>query len=194
MFCPMCGTLNDEGAEFCGNCGAVMNPEDMPLGEGVSTGVDVEVGSRGEAIADAELAGSLQYDPAPVPDRKPDPESVPENPVSVLPEDRVPQPVAPPPPAAPTNGMAIASLVLGIGGLTVLPLLGSILAILFGYIARREIRENPGVAGDGLALAGIVMGWIAVGLVVLGVLFFGAISVCGICGAFGAAGAGANGW
>jgi hypothetical protein len=80
--------------------------------------------------------------------------------------------------------MAIASLVLGIGGLTVLPLIGSILAILFGYMARRDIRQRPdAVSGDGLALAGIVLGWISVGLAVVGLLIFGGVAACGICGA-----------
>jgi hypothetical protein len=102
-------------------------------------------------------------------------------------------PYRPPPagarPGVPTSGMAIASLLLGVAGLTFVPLLASILAILFGYMARKEIRQRPGeLAGDGLAMAGIVMGWIAVGLSVLGLLFAGALSVCGLCGAFGAGG------
>jgi predicted acyltransferase len=84
--------------------------------------------------------------------------------------------------------MAIASLVLGIGGLTILPLLGSIVAIVLGYMARRDIRQRPGeVSGDGMALAGIVLGWIAVGLSVAGLLVFGGITACGLCGALGSA-------
>ncbi|MGD2206084.1 MAG: DUF4190 domain-containing protein [Anaerolineae bacterium] len=84
--------------------------------------------------------------------------------------------------------MAVASLVLGLGGLTVLPLLGSILAIIFGYMARNEVRQRPHeVSGEGLAVAGIVLGWIAVGLAVLGVLLalFGlGVGICGfgLCG------------
>src|ERR1700679_674643 len=54
-----------------------------------------------------------------------------------------------------TNGLAIASLVLS---LTVF-LIGPILAIIFGAIARRQIREaKGGQSGDGLALAGLVIG------------------------------------
>jgi hypothetical protein len=70
--------------------------------------------------------------------------------------------------------------------LTILPLLGSILALIFGYMARNDIRQRPGdVSGDGLAVAGIVMGWIAVGLTILGILGFGGVMVCGMCGAVG---------
>jgi hypothetical protein len=62
-----------------------------------------------------------------------------------------------------TNGMAVASLVLGILWLY---WIGSILALVFGYTARNQIRER-GEAGAGMATAGIVLGWIGVGVFVL---------------------------
>jgi hypothetical protein len=68
----------------------------------------------------------------------------------------------------PTNGKAIASLVLGILGLVILYVIGPILALVFGHIAKREIEESRGTqGGGGMATAGIVMGWIGVGLAVL---------------------------
>jgi len=70
-----------------------------------------------------------------------------------------------------TSGKAIASLVLGIGGFVIFPLVLSILAIVFGRSAKREIAERPGLGGTGLATAGIVLGWIGVALAVLFVLF-----------------------
>jgi len=74
--------------------------------------------------------------------------------------------------------MAIASLVMGVVGWTVLPLIGSILAIIFGYAARKEIRQRPGeLSGEGMALAGLVLGWLMVGISVL-VLCLGAIGLC----------------
>jgi hypothetical protein len=83
--------------------------------------------------------------------------------------------------------MAIAALVLGVGGLTVLPLIGSILALIFGYMARSDIRKRPDeVTGDGLALAGIVLGWISVGLAVVGIVLGVGFMACGICGSIGA--------
>lgn len=55
-----------------------------------------------------------------------------------------------------TNGFAIASLVLAIVGLLGI---GAILAIIFGIVARRQIRESGGAqTGEGLALAGIIVG------------------------------------
>jgi uncharacterized membrane protein len=69
-----------------------------------------------------------------------------------------------------TSGKAIASLVLGIGGFVILPLVLSILAIVLGRSAKREIAERPGLGGGGLATAGIVLGWIGVALTVVAVL------------------------
>jgi hypothetical protein len=74
-------------------------------------------------------------------------------------EHRVP-PAGPPPPMPKTSGLAIASLVLGIVwvyGIT------SILAIIFGVIAKRNIRDSNGwVTGDGMATAGLVLGIVGV--------------------------------
>jgi len=64
-----------------------------------------------------------------------------------------------PPQRTGTNGFAIASLVLGIVWVYGI---GSILALVFGYIAKRQIRET-GESGSGLATAGIVLGWVGVG-------------------------------
>ena len=76
------------------------------------------------------------------------------------------------PPPQRTNGLAIASMVLGILWLY---WIGSILALVFGYIARKQIRER-GEAGGGMATAGIVLGWIGVGILAL-------VFVVGIAGA-----------
>jgi hypothetical protein len=62
-----------------------------------------------------------------------------------------------------TNGLAIASMVLGILWLY---WIGSILALVFGYTAKKQIRER-GEAGGGMATAGIVLGWIGVGFLAL---------------------------
>jgi hypothetical protein len=67
--------------------------------------------------------------------------------------------------ATSTNGLAIASLVLGILWLY---WVGSILALVFGYLARRQIAQRQGVQGGrGLATAGIVLGWVGIGFLAL---------------------------
>jgi Domain of unknown function (DUF4190) len=78
------------------------------------------------------------------------------------------------PPSRPTEGLAIASLVVscvsalglcayGIGGL-----LGIVGAIL-GHVARRRIRVS-GADGEGMALAGVIVGWVAAAIGVLAVV------------------------
>jgi Domain of unknown function (DUF4190) len=50
-----------------------------------------------------------------------------------------------------TSGKAVASLVLGICGWLVAPFILSVLGIVFGAMARREIAANPGLGGRGMA-------------------------------------------
>lgn len=66
----------------------------------------------------------------------------------------------PPPRAVGTNGMAIASLVCAVFGWFCL--IGSILGLIFGFIALGQIKRT-GQGGRGLAIAGMVVG--AAGLV-----------------------------
>ncbi len=73
--------------------------------------------------------------------------------------------------AQPANGMAVASLVLGIVGVASMCVYGfglipGILAIIFGHMSRAQIRRGLG-SGDGLAHAGMIMGYISVLLVVV---------------------------
>ena len=88
-------------------------------------------------------------------------------------------PAYPPPyPYAPpqqTNGFAVASLVLGIIWIY---WVGSILALVFGYIAKRQIDGSEGrQSGRGLAIAGIVLGWVGVGvLAIIAVIIVAAVA------------------
>lgn len=90
-----------------------------------------------------------------------------------------PQPQQPQPPYAPyppygympprpTNGLAIAALVMGCVGVCN-PI--SVLGLIFGMIAKRQIRER-GEQGEGMATAGIVLGWIGVAATVFWILYF----------------------
>ena len=72
-----------------------------------------------------------------------------------------------------TSALAITSLVAGLLGWTFLPLIGSVVAIVTGHMARSEIRRAQGqVEGDGLAIAGLVLGWLVVAFTVITILFF----------------------
>lgn len=72
-------------------------------------------------------------------------------------------------PSLRTNGLAVASLVLGIVWVYGL---SSILAVIFGHVALSQIKKTDGAQpGKGLAIAGLVLGYVgivgAVGLFVL---------------------------
>ena len=73
-------------------------------------------------------------------------------------------------PSRTTNGYAIASLVLGILWVW---WLGSVLALVFGYVAKSQIDQSNGMqSGRGMAIAGIILGWVGVGFLVLGFIGF----------------------
>lgn len=76
-----------------------------------------------------------------------------------------PRPVPPAMSAAPTNGMSVAALVLGILGIAPL-------AVIFGHIAVRDIRNNPPQSGHGMAIAGLVLGYVALAVWAMFFLFF----------------------
>ena len=51
--------------------------------------------------------------------------------------------------------------------------IGSVLALVFGYMAKSQIDTSGGrQAGRGMAIAGIVLGWIGVGFFALALLLF----------------------
>jgi hypothetical protein len=65
-------------------------------------------------------------------------------------------------PVPETSGAAIVSVLLGVlwfGGI------GSVLALVFGYRARRAIKNSGGSQkGSGLATAGIILGWVGIAI------------------------------
>lgn len=81
---------------------------------------------------------------------------------------------SPPPPGqlaasfSQVNGLAIASVLLAVLWFAGI---GAVLALVFGYRARREIENSAGSqTGSGLATAGIILGWIGITILVAGVI------------------------
>lgn len=83
--------------------------------------------------------------------------------------------------SAPTNGLAIGSLVLGILSIVaaIVPVIGIIswvlapIGLILGFLA----RQKPG--GQGLAIAGIVTSAIGLAICILWVVGFGAMVAAG---------------
>ena len=74
-----------------------------------------------------------------------------------------PQGYYPPPyqPAPRTSTSAVISLIAGITGWLFLPILGPIVAVITGHIAKGEIHRSMGqITGDGLATFGLILGYL----------------------------------
>ena len=85
-----------------------------------------------------------------------------------IPELNNTPPVYPAPALKRESSLAIVSLIAGIVGWTILPFIGSIVAVITGHLAKKEIRESGGtMSGDGMALAGLILGYTMIGVALL---------------------------
>ena len=170
--CAQCGAENAEGAEFCASCGnSLVQP-------GAAPGAPVP-----------PPPGAPAPPPPATPYAQPPPGQQPAAPQPGAPYQQQPpytQPPQqyPPQPGAPyaqhyhtpvqvvagvSNAKATWSLVCGIIGIFICPIIFSVIAIALGFIARNEIAATGGVQkGDGLALAGIILGFAGI---VLGIIW-----------------------
>ena len=190
MTCPNCGAAVADNRRFCGKCGTDLAPEvsaapptppafDSPLAAPNAWGSS----SAGAVVppAEASTAPPAVTDPFAPPNLGPPgyagaPPPYPPPPPSYgapPPGYGAPSPYPPPgypggPPAGwpgygygppHTNGLAIASLVLGLVG-WMLCGIGSVVAIVLGYISRGQIKRSWGrETGSGMATAGIILGF-----------------------------------
>lgn len=80
---------------------------------------------------------------------------------------------------APNSTLSLTSLIMGILGWFVIPIVGAIIAVITGHMAKNEIRQSNGaLGGDGMATAGLVLGYanLALGLCVcLALILFPAL-------------------
>jgi Domain of unknown function (DUF4190) len=89
-----------------------------------------------------------------------------------------------------TNTTAIISLIMSILGLVgILPLIGGIIGVVTGNMAKTDIARSGGTqTGEGLAQAGVIVGWIGILLwavgICLGVLIFGGSLGVTLCALF----------
>ena len=82
---------------------------------------------------------------------------------------------------------AIISLICGVMAWLGLFGLGGILAVIFGHVAKNEIKKNSGqISGDGMATAGLILGYANIAISILGFCLFifimmGLIAAPAIC-------------
>lgn len=113
---------------------------------------------------------------------------VPGTPAPAPPSATPPPPPPPPPPPRPqasrpaaaaarqpvgatrTSGLAITSLILSLTGCL------SLGGVICGHLARRQIRRDPSVTGNGLAMAGLILGYLGL----IGTVAFVALGAYGL--------------
>jgi len=156
MLCEKCGKEAKPGDVFCRKCGSRLAGEELPAAEEAGAPPAEEGGAaEGEEAApaaeeapEAEAAAGEPAAAALVPPTPP-----------AAPAPSYPPPAVPKPKAVKTNAWAVASLVLGILSFLCLPFVAAIVAIVFGAIAKKGIKESRGeMGGSGLATAGMVLG------------------------------------
>ncbi len=151
------GHLTPPGSSFCTRCGAAVISSDVPE----------------PPIVPPVQSPQIGYRPAPQQPKPPVQQPVyyqAQAPYGGYPPTQPPHAYAPVDNRA-TNGMAIASMILGIVWIY---WIGSVLALIFGYIALSQIKQRN-ESGRGMALAGVVLGWVGVGILLL-VIIAGAAS------------------
>lgn len=155
-FCPKCGTQLNPDALTCSNCGAEITPGAASTG-GAQPPIETPPPAGPGVVPPAAPPGPGMMPPpaAPypgpgmMPPTYPGPGTLP----VVMPSKR-------------TSGLAIASLILAISGFICLPVLGPILGIIFGILAKSQIKRESGrLQGGGMATAGIVISVIAIVLI-----------------------------
>jgi uncharacterized protein DUF4190/zinc ribbon protein len=190
MACPNCGVEINDNRRFCGKCGTDLSPAASSAPDPALTNpaaAPVAPPSTWSAPSTWGAPGTTPPPLPPPPSGYPPPaaERDPFAPPNLYapppgfggppPPPGYPPPGYPPPGYAPgafpgygyapsTNGFAIAALVLGLVG-WILCGVGSVLAIVFGFVARDQIKRSQGrQAGIGMANAGIVLGFVAVAI------------------------------
>jgi hypothetical protein len=103
------------------------------------------------------------------------PDPPPSSPYDNAPAPIAPQWVAPGAPpygtaSLPNSTAALVSLIFGILSWVMLPIVGPIVAVVAGHMARAEIRSSNGqVGGGGMATAGLILGYLQIALFLLAI-------------------------
>jgi hypothetical protein len=153
--CARCGVQNLDDAGFCANCGGAFTPESEV--QGTPAPPPAPFGTSPQAgIA-----------PPPSPYGQPPAGYPPQAPLTGVPYAPVSYPMM----AQITNSKATASLVLGIIGIFMCPVVCSVIAIILGSMAKSEIAASGGYqTGESNAKAGIILGWIGLALAAVSVM------------------------
>ena len=95
----------------------------------------------------------------------------------MLPENQTPSSRSQPyPKDEPTNVLAVVSLVSSVLAWVIIPVLGAIVGVVCGHIARGQLRYQPNESSSVMALLGLIIGYVQLVfllVVVAVIVFFG---------------------
>ncbi len=169
MNCTYCDAPLPPGATFCANCGTrVSQPSTAGSPTVVLPAAEVPASPPASSAGAPTMAIPAASEPAVVATPQP---YTPQQ--SYTPQPYTPAQTAYAPASLPTSSSATVSLIFGILSWVVLPVIGAIIAIIAGHMARREIQASNGqLGGSGMATAGLVLGYVHIGLAVLACVGF----------------------
>jgi hypothetical protein len=163
MNCTTCDAPLEDGALFCANCGMRVTP--------ASSAATPTIVLPGGPQPTAPQTPPTTYAPPPT--------------YGAQQGSMTPQPYVPPqtmyaPSSVPNSNAALISLVFGILAWLGLVLIGAIVAIVAGHMARNQIRASGGqIGGSGMALAGLLLGYIQLAVLLLGCAAFFLLVIIG---------------
>ncbi len=178
MKCQTCGVELTPGMLFCPNCGTRVTPatvsdvsdaserDEERADEVPTTIVATEYTSGGPRMYNAPddmVPAVTSQSTIQLPQEAADTYTPAAQPYSAPPQyaGGVPAPL-------PTSTAATVSLIFGILSYLALPVLGPIVAIVAGHMAKNEIRRSNGqLGGSGMATAGLVLGYVQIVLLLL---------------------------
>lgn len=178
-FCPNCGQKTSSTGSICSNCGYQNRPDSLFCD---SCGELLQREDRDITYVDIEEATPTAKAPPPAVPYPQQPPAQPPPPGAYYQQPYYRQA----PMARPQNSSkAVASLALGIGGFFVCPLVCCILAIVFGYQAKRDIEASGGRLGGsamaswgiGLGIAGLLLSFLVIAIAVSGGWMSGCVPV-----------------
>jgi hypothetical protein len=164
MRCTTCDEPLVAGALFCPNCGARV-PAASSAGE--------------PTVGLPPAYGDPSPPPLAQPYDRPAGSQVPQAPQWTVPGQSLYAPAG-----LPNSTAALVSLIFGILSWVMLPVIGPIVAVVAGHMARNEIRASNGqVGGSGMATAGLILGYLQLALFVLAICAIVALGVLATLGA-----------
>lgn len=175
MNCNYCDAALPPGATFCANCGSRVP---QPSSVGATVALPAVTGEQTSAAPPASSsAGTPTMMVPPSFGEQANAAAQPYTPQPYTPQPYTPQQYTPQPtytPASlPNSGSATVSLIFGILAWVLLPVIGAIIAVIAGHMARREISASNGqLGGSGMATAGLILGYVHIGLSILACVGF----------------------